>query len=518
MKKRIIISLFFLVGITSIMLIVAIFKLYVEAEKVQRSIFVNEVLTAGDLIIERIDATIKNDTLDLAAANTDVPADTALSTLVDTTDIVSEFHTRKFVLDSVTEQPIGVIESVIYVKENDARIMENDTEYFSDAFRKLFPVYNDPWSPKHHKGNPTTTLNFSDANLVQLDSNTIALLNEKKLHQIIQDALMAENINADFEFALYNAFTTDFIIKPHNILPEQILQSEYVFRLKYNEKVSSPHYVILYFPSERGIFLQRMSALVLLIGSLLFVCFTISFVALYSMYRQKKVSEVTSEFINNMTHEFKTPISTISLACEALSDPTLHSDAAMREAYISIIRDENDRLKNMVTNILQTAQLKKGQVKMNIELVDMHELIHKVTDSIALHITSVKGSLSLALNADEGKIFGDRSHLENVISNLLENAIKYSQEAPEILVNTQSDSKYFMLSVTDKGVGIPKKSIAHIFENFYRVPKGNVHNVKGYGLGLGYVKKIISLHKGKIEVQSEEGKGSTFVIYLPMKR
>ncbi|MBO7648238.1 MAG: HAMP domain-containing histidine kinase [Bacteroidales bacterium] len=512
MKKRIIVTLFFMVGITAILLTIAIFRLYTEAEKVQRSIFVNEVLTAGETIVERIDATILNDTLDIAVADSTLTGDTDLS------DVVSELHTRKFVLDTVTHQPIGVIKSVVFVKENNSRVVENDTEYFSQSFRSLFPIDKDPWSPKNAKDNPARNLSFTDANLVQLDSATIALLSEQKLHDIIQSALLEENIYARFEFALYNAFTTDFIILPQNVTPEQMLQSEYVFRLKYNEKVSSPHYIILYFPAERGIFLQRMSTIVILILSLLTISFLISIVALISLYRQKKLSEVTNEFVNNMTHEFKTPISTISLACEALADSTLHSNSEMREAYVSIIRDENTRLKNMVNTILQTAQLKKGQVKMNVELFDMHELIHKVTDSISLQISSSMGTLNLALNADEHELFGDKSHLENVIINLVENGIKYSQNPPEILINTQSNGKQFLLSVTDKGIGIPKKAIANIFENFYRIPKGNIHDVKGYGLGLGYVKKIVSLHKGKIEVQSEEGKGSTFIIYLPLHK
>lgn len=512
MKKRIIVTLFFIVGITAILLTIAIFRLYTEAEKVQRSIFVNEVLTAGETIVERIDATILNDTLDIADADSTLTGETDLS------DVVSELHTRKFVLDSVTNQPIGVIKSVVFVKENNSRVVENDTEYFSQSFRSLFPIDKDPWSPKNTKDNPARSLSFTDANLVQLDSATIALLSEQKLHDIIQSALLEENIDARFEFALYNAFTTDFIILPQNITPEQMLQSEFVFRLKYNEKVSSPHYIILYFPAERGIFLQRMSTIVILILSLLIISFLISIVALISLYRQKKLSEVTNEFVNNMTHEFKTPISTISLACEALADPTLHSNSEMREAYVSIIRDENTRLKNMVNTILQTAQLKKGQVKMNVELFDMHELIHKVADSISLQISSSMGTLNLALNADDHELFGDKSHLENVIINLVENGIKYSQNPPEILINTQSNGKQFLLSVTDKGIGIPKKAIANIFENFYRIPKGNIHDVKGYGLGLGYVKKIVSLHKGKIEVQSEEGKGSTFIIYLPLHK
>ncbi|MCQ2284435.1 MAG: HAMP domain-containing histidine kinase [Bacteroidales bacterium] len=512
MKKRIIISLFFIVGITSILLILSIFKLYTEAEKVQRSIFVNEVLTAGESVINRIDATIKNDTLDLS------DIDSSSTEINDTTAVVSVQRTRKFLLDSVNHQPIGVIKSVIYVKENNSRTVANDTEYFSEAYRQLFPIHNDPWSPKNAKEAQIPVIKPTDVHLIQLDSSTIELLNEEFLKRIIKEALIEENINAKFDFALYNAFTTEFIIKPHISTPETMLQSEYVFRLTYNEKVSSPHYIILYFPTERGIFLQRMSTIVGLIICLLIICFTISFTALYSLYRQKKLSEVTNEFVNNMTHEFKTPISTISLACEAMSDPSIHSDADMLETYITIIRDENERLKNMVTNILQIAQLKKGQVKMDIALIDMHELIHKVTDSIALQIKSSNGRLNLALNADDPAVFGDRTHLANVLINLIENGIKYSVKEPEILINTQSNDKYFMVSVTDKGIGIPKKALGEIFKNFYRVPKGNVHNVKGYGLGLGYVKKIVSLHKGKIQVKSEEGKGSTFVVYIPKKK
>lgn len=512
MKKRIIISLFFIVGITSILLILSIFKLYTEAEKVQRSIFVNEVLNAGDGIIERLDAIIKNDTIAIDSIS-EKSNDEA-----DTVDAVSVLRTRKFLLDTISSQPIGVIKSVIFIKENNSRVVTNDTEYFNAAYRSIFPMDNDPWSPKNKKDKSAQLPTSVDVNLIQLDSSTVRLLNRDLLKAVIKEALMAENINAKFDFALYNAFNTQFVVEPANTDVATMLQSDFVFRLKYNEKVSSPHYIILHFPAERGIFLQRMSNIVILIICFLIICFTISFTALYSLYRQKKLSEVTNEFINNMTHEFKTPISTISLSCEALSDPSVHNDAATREAYISIIRDENLRLQNMVSNILQIAQLKKGQVKMQIELVDMHELIRKVTDSISLQISSVRGTLSLALNADTHKIFADGSHIQNVIVNLVENGIKYSQNAPEILINTQSDSKYFMVSVSDKGIGIPKKAIGHIFENFYRVSQGNVHNVKGYGLGLGYVKKIVSLHKGKIEIKSEEGKGSTFTVYLPIKK
>ncbi|MCR4965387.1 MAG: HAMP domain-containing histidine kinase [Bacteroidales bacterium] len=511
MKKKLLVSLFLVVIFTTFFLILSIFKLYTEAEKVQRSIFINEVLTAGNDVVDQIDAILKNDTIMSMSDSTATEA-------VDTTDVVSVQHSRKFLMDSTNNQPIGVIMSEIYVKEDNVRIVSSDTTYFSDSFRVLFPLYKDPWSPQTKDGVPDSFLEKIDVNMVQLDSTTKDILNPIFLKNLIKEALAEETIGARFDFALYNAFTTEFVIEPTSIPKEKMLQSDYVFRLKYNEKVSSPHYIILFFPAERGIYLQRMSTIVIMILCLVFLVSTISFVSLYTLYRQKKVSEVTNEFVDNMTHEFKTPISTISLACEAMGDEATKKDPELQTTYVNIIHDENERLRSMVTNILQIAQLKKGQVKMNVELIDMHELIRKVVDSVALLVNSNNGTLNLALNADNYKIFGDKEHLTNVLVNLVENAIKYSENKPEILINTLSNDKYFRFSVTDKGIGIPKKSLSEIFNNFYRVPSGNVHNVKGYGLGLGYVKKIVTLHKGKIEVQSVEGKGSTFMISLPLKK
>ena len=513
MKKRIIVTLFILVGLSAIPLIIGIFYLYTEAEKVQRSIFVNEVLTAGNEVVNRIDATIKNDTtalIGIEAANLD-------KTEIDTTNVISIQQTSKFLIDSVNNQPVGVIKSTIYFQENNSRIIDNDTEYFTAAFRKLFPLFNEPWDPKNVQNGISGSFNIKDKKLIQLDSATTELLSARKLRMMIKEALNNENINSRFDFALYNAFTAQFVVEPQNATTDEVLNSEFVFLLKYNEKVSSPHYLIIYFPTVRGIVLKRMSNIITLILVFFVITFSVAFVALYSLYRQKKTAEVTDEFINNVTHEFKTPIATISLACEVLADPTMLGDQDIRSSYVEIINDENNRLKDMVTTVLETAQLRKGQIKMNIELLDMHELIRKITDSFALMVNSSNGTLNMALNADNHLIFGDRTHLTNTITNLIENGIKYSSNSPEILINTLSDDKNFIISVSDKGVGIPQKSITKIFDNFYRVPHGNIHNVKGYGLGLGYVKKIVHLHHGRIEVQSEEGKGSTFTIYLPLK-
>lgn len=513
MKKRILIPLFILVGLSAIPLIIGILYLYTEAEKVQRSIFVNEVLTAGNEAIDRIDAVIKNDTNALLEADSDELAKQD----IDMNEVVSVQQTRMFLIDSVHNQPIGVIRSTIYFQENNSRVIAYDTEYFTAAYRRLFPQYNDPSDPKNVQKDITNVFNIKDISLIQIDSATLKLLTADKLYEIIKEALKNENIEDRFDFALYNAFTAQFVVEPQSATPEEVLNSEFVFLLKYNEKVSSPHYLVIYFPTVRGIVFKRMSNVVAMILIFFVITFTVAFVALYSLYRQKKTQDVTNDFINNVTHEFKTPIATISLACEVLSDPTMLEDKDIRSSYVEIINDENNRLKDMVTTVLETAQLRKGQIKMNVELIDMHELIQKITDSFALLVNSSNGTLSVALNADRHQIFGDRTHLTNTITNLIENGIKYSTESPEILVNTLSNEKYFIVSVSDKGIGIPQTALGKIFDNFYRVPHGNIHNVKGYGLGLGYVKKIVQLHRGRIEVQSAEGKGSTFTIYLPIK-
>ena len=505
--------MFILVGLSAIPLIIGIFYLYTEAEKVQRSIFVNEVLSAGNAAVNRIDAIIKNDTTALF----EMDAESVDGQKIDTTEVISMQQSRKFLIDSVNNQPIGVIKSTVYFQENDSRVIANDTEYFTAAYRRLFPQYNDPSDPKNVKNDITNAFNIKDINLIQIDSATLELLTAENLYNIIKEALKNENIEDRFDFALYNAFTAQFVVQPQSATPEEVLNSEFVFLLKYNEKVSSPHYLVIYFPTVRGIVFKRMSNVIAMILIFFVITFTVAFVALYSLYRQKKTQDVTNDFINNVTHEFKTPIATISLACEVLSDPTMLEDKDIRSSYIEIINDENNRLKDMVTTVLETAQLRKGQIKMNVELIDMHELIQKVTDSFALLVSSSNGVLSIALNADNHQIFGDRTHLTNTLTNLIENSIKYSTGSPEILVNTLSDEKNFIVSVSDKGIGIPQTALGKIFDNFYRVPHGNIHNVKGYGLGLGYVKKIVQLHRGRIEVQSTEGKGSTFTIYLPLK-
>lgn len=508
MRKRLLIPLLILIAGIAILLVATIFQLYKEAEKVQRSIFVNEVLIAGETVVDKIDATLKNDTIALSAIRQVNPDSIPVST-------VYKKFTNKFLLDSTSQKPVGIIKTTFDFDKDNTIYAVIDTVFFDTAHLASIQQFDDIWSaslPGNSQGNMVN----KHLQLAEMDSSDRLLLNHDFLHRIIKEALAEENINSSFDFALYNAYTSHFVVEPTFVGRERILKSEYLFRLKTNEKFIAPHYLILFFPSERNIFFQRMSTIVILIVCFIILIVLICGATMTALYRQKKAADVKNDFINNMTHEFKTPISTISLACEAIEDKSMN-DMDAKIAYVSIIKDENTRLQKMVENILLTAQLNKGQLRMNIELVNVRALIEKILNNLSLQVISKGGRISTKLDAEEHFIFSDPIHIENIIVNLLENAIKYSPNKPFIEIRTRNEGKNLIIEVEDNGIGIAKKEIRKIFNEFYRVPHGNRHDTKGFGLGLGYVKKIVSLHHGNINVKSELGKGSTFIVSLPIK-
>jgi two-component system phosphate regulon sensor histidine kinase PhoR len=215
-----------------------------------------------------------------------------------------------------------------------------------------------------------------------------------------------------------------------------------------------------------------------------------------------------------MTHEIKTPISTISLACEMMSDKTTTIDQQQKDAFISVIAQENKRLAAMTDKILQTAIIERGQMKLKQERTDIHELIRRSVNNTILWVNQKNGKIDLNLDAEHHFSEVDPVHFENVIFNLLDNAIKYSPKEPHIVVSTENTNGYLVIKVKDNGIGIEKKELKKIFESLYRVPTGNIHNVKGFGLGLCYVKAIVASHNGHISVDSEVGKGTTFTILI----
>lgn len=235
------------------------------------------------------------------------------------------------------------------------------------------------------------------------------------------------------------------------------------------------------------------------------------------MLRQKKLSEIKNDFINNMTHEFKTPIATISLAVDALRNIKVQQDPKKMTYFSDIIKEENQRMNRQVETILKSALLDRQEVQLNLKPLNAHQIIQDVADNFMLRLQEKDGTLELNLNAERDLIEADEVHFSNLVNNLLDNAVKYSKEnvAPKVCIHTYTDKKNFVLRIEDNGIGMNRETLKRIFEKFYRAHTGNIHNVKGFGLGLSYVKTVVEAHDGLIKADSTLGKGSCFTIELP---
>jgi two-component system, OmpR family, phosphate regulon sensor histidine kinase PhoR len=255
------------------------------------------------------------------------------------------------------------------------------------------------------------------------------------------------------------------------------------------------------------------------------VLFTLIIIAAFyltvrTMLRQKKLSEIKNDFINNMTHEFKTPIATISLAVDALKNEKVIRDREKMKYFSGIIKEENQRMNRQVETILRASQLEKQEVDLNLKPVHVHEVIKDVVDNFTLQLEDKQGKVELLLNAENDLIDADEVHFSNLVNNLVDNSVKYSKDnvPPLIRITTHSTPKYFVIRLDDNGIGMSKETVKRIFEKFYRAHTGNIHNVKGFGLGLSYVKTMVEAHDGNIKVESTLGKGSAFTIELPLRK
>jgi len=255
------------------------------------------------------------------------------------------------------------------------------------------------------------------------------------------------------------------------------------------------------------------------------ILFTIIILAAFTltvrtMLRQKKLADIKNDFINNMTHEFKTPIATISLAVDAMRNEKVISSRDKLGYFSDIIKEENQRMNRQVETILKASQLDKQEVDLNLKPVHVHEIIRDVVDNFTLQLEEKKGKVELDLRASTDLIDADEVHFSNLVNNLVDNAVKYAKEntPPLIRLSTQSNAKHFTIRIEDNGIGMNRDTVKRIFEKFYRAHTGNVHNVKGFGLGLSYVKTMVEAHAGDIRAESTLGKGSTFTIELPLKK
>jgi two-component system, OmpR family, phosphate regulon sensor histidine kinase PhoR len=343
---------------------------------------------------------------------------------------------------------------------------------------------------------------------------------ENRLNFILLDSLIRMELRkggifTEYEFGVYSPLRNIMVIEKTGHYHKDLLEKGYAFNMFPRDLFMTPEYLMIYFPNKKTyLFFQMWKMIVISVMLILVITFSFIYTIL-TIFRQKKLSEMKNDFINNMTHEFKTPISTISLACEMLGDKEVDKTGKIHENYINVITEENRRLGSMAEKILQTAVIDKGQLKLHKELINLHQIIEDVINSIRIQVDVKEGEIISELKARNYYIKADNTHITNLIYNVIDNAIKYSPEKPQIIIKTQSDQKGVFIEVSDNGIGISKANQKRIFDKLYRVSTGDVHNVKGFGLGLHYVKTLVDKHEGNISVESEIKKGTKIKIFLP---
>jgi two-component system, OmpR family, phosphate regulon sensor histidine kinase PhoR len=341
-------------------------------------------------------------------------------------------------------------------------------------------------------------------------------IDRNEVGDFLNRSLSLSGIRTPFEFALLkDGKIADGYYRQSG--SDDLLESRYKVRLFPDNIIGQDLILSVVFPDRTNYVLGSMAWM--LGGSFLFSLFILATfsVSLFFIIRQKKISEMKSDFINNMTHEFKTPIATISLAADTIANPKVISNEPSIKHFIGMIKKENRRMNKKVETILQIASLDKKEIDFSFKDVSLHKIVEHAVETIDIQVQQRQGIVNINLNAVDPVICGDSEHLTNLVNNLLDNAVKYSPGKPFITVETKNVKKGIVLSVEDKGIGMTRTVQAKIFERFYRLSSGDVHDVKGFGLGLNYVRAIVEAHKGAIDVFSEPGKGTRFEVFFPFR-
>jgi two-component system, OmpR family, phosphate regulon sensor histidine kinase PhoR len=349
--------------------------------------------------------------------------------------------------------------------------------------------------------------------------------------QEIQDIIKEELISAGlkkipFEFAVSNNSITGDQISSEKF-PDYSLDTisnvKQIFFLAAQsgteyENILPEEFLVVIVPNQKNIVLKDLMWFI--ISAIVFTCIIVTafFLTLRSLFVQKKLGEIKSDFINNMTHEFKTPLATISLAVDALKNEKVKGDREKTDYFTGIIKEENIRMNKQVETILQASLLEKNEVQVNLKKLSAHEFIEDAVNNIMLPLEQKNGNLEVHLDATIDNVMIDEVHFTNIVNNLLDNAMKYSEDEPKITLTTFNNGQHFKIRIEDNGIGMNKETLSRIFEKFYRAHTGNVHNVKGFGLGLSYVKTMVEAHLGTIKAESVLGKGSTFTLSFPLSK
>src|SRR6056297_1696093 len=349
--------------------------------------------------------------------------------------------------------------------------------------------------------------------LIQVDVKLEERIDKETLNEILSKEFQKMGLDLNYNFCVVGqhhkvAFQSD---------DYDAETSSKIFRIQLfpNDFFASENYLNIYFPAERKYILRSTGFMSISSILLMIIVFTGFSLSIHIMFKQKRLSRVKNDFVNNMTHELKTPISTISLASQMLKDKSIPKENKNLDNISNIIDDESKRLSYQVEKVLKTALFDQGQIKLKRKELDLHNIIENVLNNFEIQVKNHKGQIIQNLEANNSIFWVDEVHFTNIIFNLLDNAVKYSDGTPEISISTTNNKEGINIFIADNGIGIRKQDQKKVFDQFYRVSTGNVHDVKGFGLGLSYVKKIVEEHGGVIELQSEFKKGTTFKIFIP---
>jgi two-component system phosphate regulon sensor histidine kinase PhoR len=435
--------------------------------------------------IENIDVVLKRDSLNhVISVTTSKSQNTKLGAHSSQSIVIAGGHNKNMKL--ITEDFVGPV--------NDSMIIENLKVMSPDVKKKLKQLNN-------------------LSNQIQIEYRgweTGRHIDENLLKKLLKEELADRAIPIPFDMTINNS---DSIAGKGKKI--DLLQKRYSVNMFPDDIFRKNLELVVYFP-DRDLFIGRTTTWLLglsvVFTSIIFLTFWLS---IYLIVRQKKISEMKSDFINNMTHEFKTPIATISIAADSIANEKVIREEEKVRFFAGMIRKENIRMNEQVERILQIARLDRKEFEFNFQTTNIHSLIEEAVNGILLQVEQRGGKIEIHLDAVNPVVTTDPTHFTNLVYNLLDNANKYSPEAPVIKVSTINSPKGINLTVEDNGMGMSKAVQARIFDKFYRLPSGNVHNIKGFGLGLSYIKAILEANNGAIKVHSEPGKGSRFVVFIP---
>ncbi len=344
----------------------------------------------------------------------------------------------------------------------------------------------------------------------------LSRFNFDSINGLLKNELAKKGIEQGFEYAVQSAPPRDSVLKKSPNFTFSGANKQYGEKMFPDDIIPENNTLLLYYPNENYYAFSQMKGILGMSVLFTLIIITAFFLTVKTILKQKRVTEIKNDFINNMTHEFKTPLATISIAVDAVNNPKVRYDDEKFNYYSAIIKEENNKMNSHVEKVLQMALIDKGNIHLSLSNIDIHALIEQAIDNHKLLIKNKNAEILVGFDAKHSIIRVDEFHLLNVLNNLIDNALKYSNEQARINIQTANEGNLLVIVVKDNGIGMGKEILKNVFEKFYRAQTGNVHDVKGFGLGLSYVKNIVEAHAGEIAVQSQTGTGSVFTIQLPL--